>query len=162
MVMPRKLNNEQLKKLKKLWKEGYSRAELAARFNCSVSCVGYMVRDGEKRLANLVSFNNRKVGYLVGEEYDITRMYYHLDKAKEYVESLTKKLNRRFPDYAEYFNNKSRLCSEKIENIKLPIQNYLKTDWDFIEEDCKKRWREFEKEHRAKNGRSSKNFLDRF
>lgn len=161
MVMPRKLNNEQLKKLRELWKEGYSRAELAARFNCSVSCVGYMVRDGEKRLTNLVSFNSRKFGYLVGEEYDITRMYYHLDKAKEYVEGLTKKLNRRFPDYAEQFQRKYDLCLKEIDDIKLPLKNYLKVDWDFIEDDCKKRWREFEKEHRAKKGKSSKNFLDK-
>lgn len=161
MVMTRKLNNEQLKKLRELWKEGYSRAELADRFNCSVSCVGYMIRDGEKRLTNLVSFNNRKFGYLVGEEYNITRMYYHLDKAKEYVEDLTKKLNRRFPDYAEQFQRKYDLCLKEIEDIKLPLKNYLKVDWEFIEEDCKERWREFEKEHRAKKGKSSKNFLDK-
>ena len=161
MVMPRKLTDEQLKKLRELWKEGYSRADLAARFNCSVSCVGYMVRDGEKRLTNLVSFNNRKFDYLVGEDYDITRVFYYLDKSEEYLRMLRKKLCKRFPDYAEQFQRKYDLCLKEIEDIKLPLKNYLKVDWEFIEEDCKKRWREYEKEHRSLTGKSSKNFLDK-
>lgn len=161
MGMPRKLNDEQLKKLHKMWEEGYSRAELAARFQCSVSCVGYMLRDGEKRLNNLVSFTNRKYHFLVGEEYDKSRIFYHLNKAIEYAGSFRDRLSRRFPEYKGQFEEIFKLCSETIESIKPKVENHLVLDWEFFEKDTRRRWREFEKEHRAKAGKSIKNHLDR-
>lgn len=162
MVMPRKLTDEQVQKIRQLWEEGYSRAELAERFNVSVGCIGYQIKKKNQGAVTSVSYMNRKYHLLIGERTYRDKVFYHLRESIKCLGYLSKSLGKRFPEYTDHFGDVERLCTDIINGTQSELEKRLVYEWELIEQDCKKKWREYEKEYRKLTGRSSMDRLDRF